>query len=220
MSRIQIAAGLVAAGLTILAPACAGAAQGHLGPYVAVGFAYDKMPDRNLDIAGRTVSSQWKAGWGGLATLGYKWASGVRAEAELSGRIAKVTTFNGAAPWAGKQWDTSAMFNVLYDFDVGVPFTPFVGVGLGGSDLVWGDNFRVPTQPTPTVYDGDGFRPAWQGIAGVSYDVTPKVTVALDGRLKGSFGHYSFHGSVVGRDITNFSYKTKSVFATVRYSFR
>lgn len=195
------------------------AAQSVLGPYVAVGLAYDKMPDRNLVIGGRTVSSQWKSGWGALAALGYRWSPHLRTELEGSERMAKVTTFNGVAPWAGKQWDSSVMLNGLYDVNLGGPITPYVGVGLGATELSWGSNFRVPTQATPTVYDGEDTRVGWQAIAGASYAVTPKIALALDGRLKGAFGGFKFPGSVAGREISHFSYRTVSVFATVRYAF-
>ena len=209
---------LAIAGISLLAPGYA-AAQSMNGPYVALGVAYDDMPDRDLVINGFKVSSQWKTGWGGLAALGYRWSPNLRTELELSGRVAEVTTFNKTAPWAGKQWDNSVMVNALYDVDLGGRVTPYVGVGLGGTQLVWGDNFRVPTQAAPTVYDGEGIRMGWQGIGGVSYAVTPKVAVALDGRIKGTFDDYSFPGSVRGRGVTRFKHQTRSVFASVRYSF-
>jgi opacity protein-like surface antigen len=59
----------------------------------------------------------------------------------------------------------------------------------------------------------------WQAIAGASYAVTPKISLALDGRLKGAFGGFKFPGSVAGRSISHFSYRTVSVFASVRYAF-
>jgi opacity protein-like surface antigen len=190
-----------------------------LGPYFAFGLAYDKMPDRNLLIFGRKVDSQWKTGWGALAAIGYRWSPNFRTELEGSERMAKVTTFNDVAPWAGKQWDNSVMLNGLYDVDLGGPVTPYVGVGLGLTELSWGSNFRVPTQALPIVYDSEDTRVGWQLIAGASYAVTPRVSLALDGRLKGAFGGFDFPGSVPGRDITNFKYRTVSVFASVRYAF-
>jgi opacity protein-like surface antigen len=219
MNKLQIGWGLASMlGFMAMAPGHA-AAQSALGPYVAVGGGYDSMPDRNLSIGANRVSSQWKNGKGAVLALGYRWSPALRAEVELSGRDAKVTTFNDVAPWAGKQWDNSVMLNAVYDINLGGRIKPYVGAGLGGSWLIWGNNFRVPTQATPTVYDGEGIRPAWQGIVGLSYEVSPKVALALDGRLKGSFGHYSFPGSVAGREITDFKQKTRSIFVSVRYSF-
>jgi len=219
MDRFQIKAGLVAVvGLAVFAPGYA-AAQSELGPYVAVGLGYNNMPDRNLQIFGRQVSSQWDGGVAGLAALGYKWSSGLRTELEISGRVSEVKTFNDVAPWVGKQWANSVMVNALYDFNRGGKINPYIGVGLGGTQVVWGDNFRAPTQGVPIVYDGSGVRMGWQGIAGLSYAVTPKIALALDGRLNGAFGDYKFPGSVRGINITHFNYRSHGVFASVRYSF-
>jgi hypothetical protein len=41
----------------------------------------------------------------------------------------------------------------------------------------------------------------------------------VDGRVKGSFGHFNFPGSVAGRSITQFGYETRSIFVSVRYAF-
>jgi OOP family OmpA-OmpF porin len=219
MSRPQMAVGLLAvASLVIVAAPCA-YGQTELGPYVALGLGYDEMPDRNLAINGHFVSSQWKPGWGGLAAFGYKWYFGLRTEAEYSGRVAWVKTFNQTAPWVGTQWDNSVMVNALYDFETGLPITPYVGGGLGLSQIQWGNNFRVPGQAMPTIYDAETIGPGWQGIAGLSYAVTPQVALAVDGRLKGSFSSFNFPGSVAGRSINHFNYLTHSVFLTVRYSF-
>jgi opacity protein-like surface antigen len=219
MIRPQTIVGLLAiSGLAMFAPGSANA-QSALGPYLALGAGYDEMPDRNLVINGHSVSSQWKTGYGALAAVGYKWYFGLRTEAEYSGRVAWVRTFNQTSPWAGTQWDNSVMVNALYDFELGWPITPYIGGGLGLTQIQWGNNFRVPTQATPTIYDAESIRPGWQGIAGLSYAVTPQIAVALDGRLKGSFGDYNFPGSVAGRSINQFNYETHSIFLSVRYAF-
>jgi opacity protein-like surface antigen len=219
MNRPHVAAGLlVAAGLMAFAPGSATAQSLH-GPYLAVGGGYDDMPDRDLAINGFKVSSQWKPGVGAFAALGYRWSPNLRTELELSGREAKVKAFNDVNPWAGKQWDNSVMVNVLYDFDLKGPITPYVGAGLGATWIIWGDNFRATRQNPPTIYDADSWRGGWQGIVGVSYAVSPKIAVALDARYHGSFGDYKFPGSVAGREINQFNQQTRSIFASVRYSF-
>ncbi len=218
MHRSKMAAGLLAAA-ALLVPGAA-SAQSALGPYLFAGLGYDEMPDRNLVINGAARSSQWKPGYGLLAGVGYKWFFGLRTEGEYSGRVSWVRTFNGTAPWAGTAWDNSVMMNALYDFEFDSPVTPFVGGGLGLNQIQWGNNFRASTQaPPPTVYDGESIRPGWQGIAGLSYAVTPQIAVAVDGRIKGSFGHFNFIGSAPGKSINQFDYETRSVFVSVRYSF-
>ena len=219
MKRIHLIIGIVAATwLVLLAPGRA-AAQTALGPYLALGGGFDDMAERNLLINGHEVSSQWKEGWGAFAAVGYKWYFGLRTEAEFSGRVAWVRDFNHTNPWAGTQWDDSLMFNAIYDFEFDSPITPYIGAGLGGTQVQWGNNFRVPTQAMPTIYDAESTRLGWQGIAGVSYAVTPQIALTLDGRFKGSVGDFNFPGSVAGKTITQFNYLTRSIFVGVRYSF-
>ena len=195
-------------------------AQSALGPYLFLGLGYDHMPDRNLVLNGAARSSQWKPGYGALAGVGYKWFFGLRTEAEYSGRVSWVKTFNNAAPWSGAAWDNSLMVNALYDFEFDSPITPFIGGGVGLNQIQWGNNFRASAQlPPPTIYDTESIRPGWQGIAGVSYAVTPQIALAVDGRIKGSFGHFNFPGSVAGKSINQFNYETRSVFVSIRYAF-
>jgi opacity protein-like surface antigen len=217
MHKFHLVAALLAGSLAAVPGAAQ--AQSALGPYIALGLGYDQMPDRNLVVNGRAVSSQWKPGWGALAALGYKWFFGLRTEAEYSGRVSWVKSFNQTNPWAGTAWDNSVMVNGLYDFEFDSPITPFVGGGLGLNQIQWGNNFRVPTQVPPTIYDGESIRPGWQGIAGLSYAVTPQIALAVDGRVKGSFGHFNFPGSVAGKSINQFNYETRSIFVSVRYAF-
>jgi opacity protein-like surface antigen len=219
MNRSQVTASLLAAAAAVAFASGPADAQSVRGAYVAVGGGYDSMPDRDLAISGHTVSSQWKSGEGAFAALGYRWSPALRTEIEISGREAKVESFNGVNPWAGKQWDNSVMVNAIYDIDLKGPITPYVGAGLGASWVIWGDNFRATAQVPPTVYDSDSVRMGWQGIVGVSYAVSPKISVALDARYKGAFGDYKFPGSVAGREINQFNPQSRSLFASVRYAF-
>lgn len=219
MTKIQqVVACLAAAGAIALAPVPA-AAVTEVGPYAAVGLGFDQMPDRNLLINGtNTVSSQWKNGWGLLGAVGYKWFFGLRTEGEFSGRVSWVRAFNNLNPWVGTQWDNSLMFNALYDFELGSRITPFIGGGLGVSQIQWGNNFRRPAA-TPVIYDAESIRMGWQAIAGFSVQISPKLALVFDYRLKGANGGFGFPGSVAGRFINDFHYETNTVFASVRYGF-
>ena len=218
MTKVQLVAGsFFAAGAIALAPLPA-AAYTEVGPYVAVGLGFDHVPDRDLSINGNTVSSQWKNGWGLLGAVGYKWFFGLRTEGEFSGRVSWVRTFNNTGPWTGTQWDNSLMFNALYDFEMGSRITPFIGGGLGVTQIQWGNNFRRPAA-TPVIYDAESIRMGWQAIAGLTFEITPKLALAFDYRLKGANGGFGFPGSVAGKFINNFHYETNSMFVSVRYGF-
>ncbi len=218
MSKVQIFAGCLAAAATLALAPVPAAAITEVGPYAAVGLGFDHVPDRDLNINGNTVSSQWKNGWGLLGAVGYKWFFGLRTEGEFSGRVAWVRAFNNSNPWVGTQWDNSLMFNALYDFEMGSRITPFIGGGLGVTQIQWGNNFRRPAA-TPTIYDAESIRMGWQGIAGLSVQITPKIALAFDYRLKGANGGFGFPGSVAGKFINNFHYETNSIFLSVRYGF-
>ena len=218
MTKVQLVAGsFFAAGAIALAPLPA-AAYTEVGPYAAVGLGFDHVPDRDLSINGNTVSSQWKNGWGLLGAVGYKWFFGLRTEGEFSGRVSWVRTFNNTGPWTGTQWDNSLMFNALYDFEMGSRITPFIGGGLGVTQIQWGNNFRRPAA-TPVIYDAESIRMGWQAIAGLTFEITPKLALAFDYRLKGANGGFGFPGSVAGKFINNFHYETNSMFVSVRYGF-
>jgi opacity protein-like surface antigen len=39
------------------------------------------------------------------------------------------------------KWDNSLMFNALFDFEMGGPIVPYIGGGLGATQIQWGNNF-------------------------------------------------------------------------------
>jgi opacity protein-like surface antigen len=208
----------------LLAPIAAMAAEEQpnptlpVGPYIAAGLGGDWVDRSPLTLFGRTVDSRWAAGWGGFATIGYRFDFGGRVEVEGSGRDDLNHAFN-QNPWFGTQWDTSIMVNGLYDVDTGTAITPYFGGGIGLSHLSWGQNFRADLKKLPYIYDDSGTKLAWQAMIGVAYALTDHLALTLDGRYKGSSG-YTFHSSgPSSADITNFDYKTRSLFAGARYSF-
>ena len=208
----------------ILAPAVgfACSADAATGFYAGAGFGLDLMPDRGLEIDATVgnqrfslpTTSKWKTGWGVLFTAGYEWDFGLRTEFEYSFREQDVKSFD-STPWTGTQWDNSLMANALYDIDTGTALTPYIGGGIGGAHISWGDNFR-PTG-TSIIYDGSGVKFAWQGIAGAGYAITPRMTLTLDFRIKGSSG-YTFP-STSGVVANNFDYMTRTIVLGFRYGF-
>jgi len=185
--------------------------------YVALGAGFDAMPDRNLNYTGFAVSSQWSSGWGALLALGYRAPNGLRGEIEYSTREARLKTFDNNFPWNGTQWDYSVMANILYDFHFGWPVVPYIGAGIGGTHISWGDNFRNPQ--LPSIYDYESTHFGWQGIVGASYDINRNMELGVDFRIKGATAPYAFPGSLAGSFINGFHYLTRSVFVTFRYGF-
>ncbi len=71
------------------------------------------------------------------------------------------------------------MVNALHDFETGGPITPYIGGGLG---IAWVDLDDYGIAAVPNVLDDDDSAFAWQVIAGVGYEVTPRATISLDYR--------------------------------------
>lgn len=81
----------------------------------------------------------------------------------------------------GHERTIGLMANVYYDFEFGSPFVPYVGGGIGVGFNNW--TAKVKGTDIDTDYNSPLF--AYQGIAGVSYYITPKLAVNLEYRYLG-----------------------------------
>ena len=185
------------------------------GWYVGMGFGWNNIGGRPILINGTRVQAKFKDGFAVAGAGGYKWSESVRTELEISYRENKVKNFNtSSTPWTGTQRDTSAMGNVVFDIPTGGRWTPYVGAGIGIAWMNW-DQFKGLG---PTVYDGTSSKFAWQGIAGISVNVAPRLQLALDYRYKGS-NHHAYLGSAAGTRITNYDARQHTVMLGFRYAF-
>jgi outer membrane protein OmpA-like peptidoglycan-associated protein len=73
------------------------------------------------------------------------------------------------------------MANVYYDFEFGSPFVPYIGGGLG----VGFNNWKVKIPDADINFDYDSPLFAYQGIAGVSYYITPNLAANVEYRYFG-----------------------------------
>ncbi len=122
-----------------------------------------------------------KTGYVAGASVGYRFADIARVEAEFAYRNNSVD--NGHGNKIKQRNETySYMANAYYDLDLGCDFTPYIGGGVGyaqnrqraGSSIAKGWEITKNTE---------GF--AYQGIAGVSYDISSlceKASVGLEYR--------------------------------------
>jgi outer membrane protein OmpA-like peptidoglycan-associated protein len=147
-------------------------------------------------------------------SIGYAITPSTRVELGISYSQNRVTRLNngttpdglGTVPlglsYAGNEKKLSFMANVLYDFNtlskqLGLPFTPYVGVGVGVTRIDWGGVTRsgggeqfgalIPGTVrviTNAFYTADTVLAA-QGIVGASYDVpgVPGLALTADFRL-------------------------------------
>jgi opacity protein-like surface antigen len=129
-----------------VAPTAAPAATYAPAPVVAPVPAYNRNIISGLYISGGIggdmalnsnasgIQTQYKAGYVGVAAIGYGFGNGFRAEVEANFRqnaIDKVKFASVTQGGSGYLNNWAGMVNGLYDFDIGGPITPYVGVGVG-----------------------------------------------------------------------------------------
>jgi outer membrane protein OmpA-like peptidoglycan-associated protein len=177
------------------------------GFYVGAGGGVNLNLDSDLSGTGINTTADYDTGWAGVGSLGYAFGNGFRLELEGGYRDNDVDSFSGASSASGDASALSIMGNVLYDFNTGTAFTPYIGAGVGGARIDY-DGFS-PVGSTSINDDDTVF--AYQGIAGVSYNLSPQAQIFADYRYfatqdpefnaasgVGVDGEYASHTVLVG----------------------
>ena len=160
------------------------AAQAATQATVARGLAQNAQTASNTATAaqnlGRSAKISFDVGWVGVASLGWGFGNGLRAEVEGNYRtndVDEVRFLGQRAASGGRVRSYGVMGNAFYDFDpgffgVGPSFVqPYLGAGVG---YVWTEYQKLRASAaglTVTLDDTDG-RFAFQGIAGVAAPLT------------------------------------------------
>ncbi|WP_376093207.1 OmpA family protein [Roseomonas sp. CCTCC AB2023176] len=150
------------------------------------------------------VKTEWDMGWAGVLSIGYGFGNGVRAEIEGNYRENDLDSlrFSNGTPrfQGGRARSYGVMGNAFYDFNIPgffLPVQPYVGVGAGyvwhEYDSVRGNNFAgapilLGTNGAGqrlTISDTDG-RFAYQGIAGVAFNLAPGLALTAEYRFLGT----------------------------------
>jgi outer membrane protein OmpA-like peptidoglycan-associated protein len=74
------------------------------------------------------------------------------------------------------------LFNGFYDLNTGTPFTPYIGGGIGVGFFHASLTGNTPAGHAITAYSGSDTTFAYQGIAGVSYALSPNLSLTADYR--------------------------------------
>jgi OOP family OmpA-OmpF porin len=172
----------------------AASAQPVTGPYVSLGGMYDiesTVKAKDLIINGVAMPGKsdvvYKNGFVINPAIGYGFGDGFRVE--VQGNIGrngndKVET-GGKAFVSGEQEVRYGGFvNAYYDFNLGLPVSPYLGAGVGW-ELT---NLRDFSGPINIAKTKGAF--AYQGIAGVSYVITalPGLSLYAEYRFLGLAG--------------------------------
>lgn len=133
--------------------------------------------------------------WAGFAvggTAGYRFRSGIRAEAEVTyrqnGAEALVTCSFFVCTEVGPNADldgeistVAIMANAIYDVRFGGWMTPYLGLGVGAVSVTF-DQVRTEVSSSFPTIDGSDIGAAFQLIGGVSLRVEKNIDVVLDYR--------------------------------------
>lgn len=189
-------ASVLVAALSAFALAATPAFAEKAGWYVGGGGGWSQPEDMNSSDSALSFHSSEGGGFAVLGFGGYNFGGMFRAEGELGYRHADIRSLSigndgglgarlGTGSLTGASTDPtgnisalSAMLNGIFDLLPARRFTPYLGAGIGVARLSL-SNFAVGGT---TVTDGTDTQFAYQGIAGVSFALTPRIALALDYR--------------------------------------
>ena len=174
---------LFLAGVAAVALAGPAAADAPQGWYVGVGAGWDDPTGVNGPGGSNLNTDDTIAV---LGAIGYRWSSGWRAEVETNYADPDYNFFGIKGD--AEQW--AAMGNLAYDIPLQGNWALTLG---GGAGWAW-------VSPGNGLGSDSAF--AWQGIAGFSWMVTPKMALQLDYRYF-SIGNTTHSGFGVSHDDSN-----------------
>ena len=167
--------------LALTASLFASTSQAQL--YLGGEAGWTGLPDQTDSIRGvASVAARFNAGFNAGFRAGYEWGPW-RFEEEYSHRQNGARDLVGTGltlgAVSGDRHTNSIMTNVLYDFTVGYPITPHIGAGVGASNVF--DGLKLPG--IGQLFNDSTWQFAYQGIAGIRYNINPTLTVDLDYRF-------------------------------------
>lgn len=170
----NLLAGLAMTGVASVALVSGAMADGGMptGYYLGGAAGLGHTQDMDVDTATVDEDADMDHGFAGVVSFGYKYDEAWRGEFELGYRRNDVDSVSGTSLNAGGDVDaTTGMVNVLYDFENGSNFTPFLGAGIGAAHI----DVDGTLGNTVSVIDDDDTVFAGQLIAGVGYKVTDSL---------------------------------------------
>jgi len=175
----------VALALTIATAADAQWRSSSLGPgafYLGAEGGWTVLSTEKDSVPGKTFPEDWKNGFNLGGRIGYELGPW-RFEEEFRYQDNDVNTFTRHPVRGGRQGH-AFMSNAIYDFNFGWPLSPHIGIGVGAIDLT--DRVAAPILGLGVVDQGSDWEFAYQGIAGIRYEISSAVALDLDYRHLGS----------------------------------
>jgi len=223
---MSLRSALLAATVAVLP--IAAQAQPINGLYVGIGAGLNVMQQENGSIAaiGTSGSQQMSPGAAVVASMGWGFGNGLRAELEGDFRYNSVKSVSGYGSAftsaSGKENKYGVMVNALYDFDLG-GVMPYVGAGVGyQQEAVSGITYTTSTGAT-TGGSGSKGSFAYQGIVGAAlpFSTVPGLALTADYRFMGLTGTRSYNATAGGAATTlnSTSNYNHTILVGLRYAF-
>ncbi len=172
--------GALIGGALLLASVASGFAQtGPTGPYVRLEGGLSVPGDisaRSPVFVGGSANVDRDLGFIGGIAGGYQFGP-FRAELDADysqNNVKSLHNSGGSLGLSGHTANLSFMLNALYDINLGMPIVPYIGAGAGATDFR-GDNIRTGAA---TLVNSDKWGFAIQPIVGVSYSITPQISIS------------------------------------------
>ena len=211
---------------TVLAFPLAVAAQPVSGLYVAGGLGANILTSTKITSSfGSGHVSEANVGWAGFASLGFGYGDGLRTELELLGLYSNLRAHASGVTGGVHNGTYGAMINGLYDFNVGLPATPYLGLGVGYVGTQVSDVNATAGGANVAVKSGMLGSFAAQAIAGLSIPVAPQLDATLEYRLVDKLqnrytgGHTTFAGTDFPGNVKVGSEVNHGVYLGLRYAF-
>ena len=166
----------------------------YLGPEGGWTLLTNQKDTFNVLLPNGTVrqfnpTAKYDSGFNAGGRIGYAWGPW-RFEGEYSYRHNSLSSFAGAgnAIFKGQAHSNAIMANAIYDFTLGWPITPHIGIGVGAVNVAEGVSAvggRIPAQFGNTGFtslNGNAWTFGYQPIAGIRYLINPALAFDLDYR--------------------------------------
>ena len=148
----------------------------YLGAGAGAAFPTDSSPNVN----GTSNKVTFDTGWEVLGDFGYGFNNGLRAEGEFSEARVNADKVNGVSGGTQGRINNLDIFgNLLYDFKTGTRWTPYIGGGIGFADV---DADHIGTLSNTGSINDSSVEFAYQGIAGVAYQMADNLALTTDYR--------------------------------------
>ncbi len=169
MKYLNTGLAAAAAAMLIFGATPAAAQNFYVGGHGGLNYTHDGDSG-----SGETITYEF-FGYGIGVDVGIRIGSNLRLEAELTYRSSDLDAIDGVGVTAEMN-STTLMVNALYDFNSESGFTPYLGGGVGVSDV----DLEISTNTF-----GDTVV-ALQLVAGVMFDLSPGLVMSVDYRLFGT----------------------------------